>query len=207
MSRLPACALLLLCSFAPFASSQTAKPGAFDLYLLTLSWSPEYCHSHSTPTECAAGRHFGFIVHGLWPEFQNGGYPENCSNAPGPTNPGSFLNIMPDLSLIQHEWTTHGTCTGLSADSYFGLIRTAFMATKIPTEFSAPHVQQTFSAMQIRSDFERVNPGLRDANLSVQCSGSYLTAVEICLTKGLTPAVCPALHSCTSSNVRVAPVP
>src|SRR4051794_31231797 len=96
---------------------------AFDYYLLTLSWSPEYCHGNASSTQCSADKHFGFVVHGLWPEYKSGGGPVNCSQQPGPTNPSSYLDIMPDLGLISHEWKTHGTCSGLEADQYFGLIR------------------------------------------------------------------------------------
>lgn len=37
--------------------------GAFDYYLLTLSWSPEFCLTHPSAAECSA--HPGFILHGL----------------------------------------------------------------------------------------------------------------------------------------------
>ena len=46
-------------------------PGSFDYYLLTLSWAPEFCATHSSnasSSECDPTHHFGFVVHGLWPE-------------------------------------------------------------------------------------------------------------------------------------------
>src|SRR5690242_4828750 len=90
--------------------SHRGEPGAFDYYLLTLSWSPEFCHSHSDKPECQSGHH-GFVVHGLWPQYANG-YPEHCSNAPGLSNPAEMTDIMPDTGLVGHEWSTHGTCSG-----------------------------------------------------------------------------------------------
>src|SRR5215831_16810486 len=66
------------------------KPGVFDYYMLTLSWSPEFCHSHADKPECQSGHH-GFIVHGLWPQYVDG-YPENCSNAPGLANPSEMTD-------------------------------------------------------------------------------------------------------------------
>ncbi len=200
-------AVLMLSLSSKSPGQQSGTPGVFDYYLLTLSWSPEYCHANSSGSECGAGQHFGFIVHGLWPEFQNGGYPENCSTAPGLSNPQSFLDIMPDLSLIQHEWTTHGTCSGLTAQDYFNLIRQAFTSIKIPTQFAAPKTQQTVSATQIKSAFEQFNPKLKDANIMISCAGSYLKAVEICLSKSLSPMACTFARSCTSTSIRVPPVP
>src|SRR5262252_2316182 len=106
------------------------QPGAFDYYLLTLSWSPEFCHSHADRPECQSGNH-GFVVHGLWPQYVDG-YPENCSNAPGLANPSEMTDIIPDAGLVAHEWSTHGTCSGLNAESYFKLLRRAFTSIKVP---------------------------------------------------------------------------
>lgn len=198
---------LLLLTFAPRASSQqAARPGMFDYYLFTLSWSPEYCYSNRASSECNLGQHYGFVVHGLWPEFQNGGYPEHCSDAPGLMNPTSMLGIMPDIKLIQHEWSTHGTCTGLNAEDYFGLIRKTHDSIKIPNEFSGPRTQMRLSPMQIKADFERLNTSLQDADIRIMCSRDYLTSVEICLTKDLKPMACPAARTCPASMLKVQPV-
>ena len=205
--RLFCCVAFAVLSLGRSAWAQSGSaPGHFDYYLLTLSWSPEYCHSNPSSSECTGGHHFGFIVHGLWPEFQNGGYPEHCSNAPGLSNPSTFLDIMPDLSLIQHEWTTHGTCSGLSAQSYFNLIRQAFTSIQIPNQFRAPGTTQTVTPLQIKMAFEQSNPKLQDAGLMIVCSGIYLKALEVCLTKNLSPLACPAPRDCRARTLRVPPV-
>ena len=207
MRRFACCIALLIFTFSTkLKAQQTGTPGVFDFYVLTLSWSPEYCHSNPMSAQCGGGHHFGFVVHGLWPEFRNGGYPERCSNAPGPSNPASYLDIMPDLGLIQHEWTTHGTCSGLNADSYFSLIRQAFTSIKIPRQFSMADRQQVASAMQIKASFEQANPALKDPDIVISCTGQYLKAVEICLTKNLAPIACPASRSCEAQAIRVPPV-
>jgi ribonuclease T2 len=207
MLRVAFCLILLLLGYSrEVHSQQNGTPGQFDYYLLTLSWSPEFCHSNPSNTECTGGHHFGFIVHGLWPEYQNGGYPEHCSTAPGLSDPTSVLDIMPDPGLIQHEWTTHGTCSGLSAQAYFTLIRRAFTSIKIPARFTAPTSQQVLSPAQIKAAIEQSNPNLQDADLMIQCSGTYLKAVEICLTKSLSPMACPVSRSCTAPAIRVPPV-
>ena len=97
-------------------------PGVFDFYLLTLSWSPEFCVTHPQAAECAA--HPGFVLHGLWPQNNDGSYPEDCSDAAGPSDPGAFRDIFPDEHLLEHEWQTHGTCSGLGPDAYFSEAQT-----------------------------------------------------------------------------------
>src|ERR1700688_1282838 len=114
---------------------EAAAPGQFDFYLLNLSWSPEFCATHGDSPEC--GRNLGFVVHGLWPQDANGDYPQHCSDAPGPTNPQADTDIMPTASLVEHEWQTHGTCSGLGANDYFREINQASAAVKVPANNEA----------------------------------------------------------------------
>jgi ribonuclease T2 len=127
----------------------------FDFYLLNLSWSPEFCHSHPAAAECAS--HLTFVLHGLWPQNNNGSYPHNCSNAPGPADPSQYSDIYPDQSLLQHEWATHGTCSGLSADDYFSLARKAFHAVAIPAKLAHLTAQTSMPPDQILGLFTASN--------------------------------------------------
>src|SRR6516162_6110276 len=96
----------------------------FDYYMLVLSYAPDFCDQPTgdkDPRECGTGRHVGFVVHGMWPQGETGRGPENC----GPARPVSqdivsmTLGYIPTPSLIQHEWSAHGTCSGLDAAAYF----------------------------------------------------------------------------------------
>ena|SRR5579871_3775263 len=207
------CALAILCLGAWAAQipashhrrqRSDSQPGAFDFYVLTLSWSPEFCHGHPQSPECQSG-HFGFIVHGLWPQFTDG-YPENCSTAPGPSNPDSMTDIMPDAGLVRHEWSTHGTCSGLDADSYFKLVRQAFNTVKIPASLAAPHSGFSMAPDQIKEEFVNANPRLRRQNIAVSCGNNYLTAVSVCLSKSLEPTDCGSLRDCRANSVKITPL-
>lgn len=179
-----------------------AASGNFDLYLLNLSWSPEYCHSHPNATECT--QHDTFVLHGLWPENSNGTYPSACSSAAGPQDPSQYNDLYPDPGLLQHEWQTHGTCSGLSPDAYFQTVRSAYKAIAIPPALSQLHVQASMSPGQIQNLFHTSNPAVPDTSLVVTCGNNYLTAVEVCLSKSLQPVSCPAaLHPCRESSVRI----
>jgi ribonuclease T2 len=148
------------------AADSTFPSGNFDYYLFTLSWSPEYCHGHPNNPQCG-GAHPGFVVHGLWPQFDNGQWPSACSSAPALSNPSSMLDIMPDPRLIQHEWTTHGTCSGLSADQYFGVIRRAYNSITIPPPLVSPTRTTTRSAGEIKQMFLDANPGMSSVAVAV----------------------------------------
>ena len=204
---------LVACSLAAadrhHSRAQVAQPGAFDYYLLSLSWSPEYCFSHRSSTQCASDKHFGFVVHGLWPESNTGANPENCSNAPGLSDPSKMLDIMPDTGLIQHEWTTHGTCTGLSAENYFGLVRQVFSSVHIPPQLSKPASTTLMSAQQIKQSFEQANSGLPDGAIGMVCRNGYLNELEICFSKDSDPKpmACPNPPSaCPVRTIKIPPV-
>ena len=188
-------------------SRQAAQgtPGQFDYYLLTLSWSPEFCHSHADKPECQAGHH-GFVVHGLWPQYVEG-YPEHCSTAPGPANPGEMSDLMPDTGLVAHEWSTHGTCSGLSAEDYFKLLRRAYSSIKVPEQFAAPQQNFSLTPQEVKQDFVRSNPNMKSDEMTVSCGNNYLTAVSFCLSKDLTPVACQNLRDCRANSIRVPRIP
>jgi ribonuclease T2 len=185
------------------AAQQAHASLAFDFYLLNLSWSPEFCHSHPTAAECAA--HSTFVLHGLWPENNNGSYPENCSMAPGPADPSQYSDIYPDPSLLQHEWATHGTCSGLSPDDFFSSARKAFHSVTIPPKLAGLQSQISLPPDQILGLFTASNPHIPPASLALSCGSNYLTAVEVCLDKSLQPIACSGVRSCRANTVRIPP--
>jgi ribonuclease T2 len=195
-------------SHAPASTREAAEPATtqanasgFDYYLLNLSWSPEFCYSHRSVPECAA--HDTFVMHGLWPENNDGTYPENCPDALGPANPGQYSDLYPDAGLLEHEWRTHGTCTGLSADAFFAAARTAFQSVKIPPVLKNLTAETSMTPEEILSLFTDSNPGIPRSSLVLSCGHNYLTAVEVCLDKGLHPAPCKGVRSCRANTVRI----
>ena len=188
------------------AAAQTVEPSTaqpFDYYLLNLSWSPEFCHSHPNATECA--QRPAFVLHGLWPQNTNGGYPQNCSIDSGPRNASAFSDIYPDPGLLRHEWRTHGTCSGLSPDAFFTLARTAFKSVAIPPTLAQLDHQISLTPAQLVDLFQTANPAIPAASLAISCGNNYLTAVEVCLDKSAHPTPCGPIRSCRANAVRITP--
>jgi ribonuclease T2 len=182
---------------------EQAAPGQFDFYLFNLSWSPEFCATHGDSPEC--GRNLGFVVHGLWPQNNNGDYPQRCSDAPGPTNPEADTDIIPTASLVMHEWQTHGTCSGLGPDAYFAEIHKAFAAVKIPANIGQGNDAGGVTPDDLLSRFAAANPAYPAGSFALSCGNNRLTAVEICLTKDLRPEACQGVRSCRANVVKVTP--
>jgi ribonuclease T2 len=190
----------------PHLEAQLANASGFDYYLLNLSWSPEFCHGHPDAIECAA--HSTFVLHGLWPQNNNGGYPENCAIAPESSrspDPSAFADIYPDAGLLQHEWRSHGACTGLSADAFFSAARAALRSVAIPPAFNNLGHQTSMTPDEILSSFSAANPSIPSASFALSCGNNYLTAVEVCLDKTLHPIACGPIRSCRANVVRIPP--
>lgn len=182
------------------ATDSTA--GHFDFYLLNLSWSPEYCATHSGAAECAA--HKTFVVHGLWPQNNDGTFPEHCSNAPGPANPNQYLDLQPTVSLIAHEWQTHGTCSGLSPDAYFQAIRKVYHQVVIPAPWRPGDATPAMLTPQvILTQFAGANPADPQGTFALTCGSNRLTAIEACFTTGLAPQACQNVRGCKANVVKI----
>lgn len=184
-------------AFAPPGGGPNV-PGQFDFYVLSLSWSPQHCATRGKQLgpqdqQCGGSAAFGFIVHGLWPQFEHG-YPESCAPA-GDLDPAlvkRVLRIMPSEKLIHHEWEKHGTCSGLPADQYFGHAEALMNGLRIPDRFTAPKEVVSTSVAALRQEFAAGNPALpKDGtNMAVVCQGEFLRELRLCYTKDFAPKAC-----------------
>jgi ribonuclease T2 len=194
-------------------STSDTPPGEFAYYLLSLSWSPAFCLSSPGAAECKGPRRFGFIVHGLWPQNEKG-WPENCDVHE--SVPDSVVNaisdLMPARGLIYHEWSAHGTCSGLNPADFFATVRRAYASISIPAAFSqsAQAIEQTPGG--IAQAFLQANPRLPAASLVVTCSGQdspRLREVHVCLDRELNPRACSAdaaRGACRATSLIVPPI-
>ena len=217
------CALALLVAVGCFSTQdgfakkkKSAPPsdataGAFDYFLLTLSWAPEFCAANSkgsNTAECDPKEHMGLVVHGLWPQYDNGKWPQDCG---GPSVPSSIvkqmLPIMPGKDLIQHEWSKHGTCSALSVQDYFGVIGKLYHELRVPDNFQSPSVSAQTSPAKIEKAFATANAAPQSA-FRIACPQNEFSAVEICVSKDLQYQVCPAsVKECRAKSIKVVPVP
>ena len=217
MTKRLASALLLLalaCSLTgtSLAKSKKKKAASFDYYLLTMSWAPQFCATNpkgKSSSECDPKKHYGFVVHGLWPQNNSGSYPHDCGSAQ-PVSQAivqQMMPIMPDSGLIQHEWAKHGTCSGLSTQDYFDSIQKAFGNVKIPDEYRSPADMIKDSPTDIEKKFAQANNAPQGA-FRISCPNADFAALEVCLTKDLQYQDCATgLKECRAPQVKVDPVP
>ncbi len=195
-----------------------------ELYVLAYSWQPEFCRGQPTYAGCSPVQDYwnkDFTLHGLWPQYAAGGYPQSCTTEPfDPAVPNKvgfsdMTKYWPNAqkaetdptysSFWEHEWTKHGTCTGLVQYDYFQ------NTVNLAKTFGSPKILTAAVGRNISASI------LRDAfggptRASLQCNnGAYLSGVFTCWShdSGLVKEqqVCPAdvqkEDTCTASSLIV----
>ena len=179
----------LLCLLASPTTAQD-RTGEFDYYVMSLSWSANWCalvgDGRNSP-QCDPQADFGWILHGLWPQYERG-YPANCSTPlrhPSRADTAAMADIMGTAGLAWHQWRKHGVCSGLSSDDYFALSRTAYEMITRPEVFRTLNRKVTLPATLIEEAFLQDNPALEADQITVTCKSGYIQEARICMTRDL----------------------
>lgn len=159
---------------------------SFDFYLLSLSWSPDYCETKgdTQSDQCSTGRKLGFVLHGLWSQYTRG-YPSYCSKDKLPQDlKQRYAGLYPSLSLYDHEWEKHGTCTGLAPEEYLAFSKQLKESVSIPQAYRAPEQPRRVTMKQFKGEFTAANPGMQEAGLALFCSGlgRFLSELRVCFS-------------------------
>ena len=183
------------------AGGDTAWPSViptsadFDYYVLALSWGPDYCSANpGDAQECALGRKYDFVLHGLWPQYTRG-YPSDCGGDLIPASvKAQFPHLYPNDSLFKHEWSKHGTCSGLDPADYLNLARQLKERVRILAAYLAQAAPFSTTSDQLKQAFLQADPALVETGLAVNCSGSgrYLKELYLCFSKDGQPSACGA---------------
>ncbi len=187
---------LVLALLQSAATSAGGRAGKFDYYVLALSWSPGWCaltgDARNAP-ECRAGAGRGLVLHGLWPEYESGGWPEYCqTRLPPPPRDltEGMADIMPSTALARYQWAKHGVCSSLPAPEYFAAARQAFERIKLPDALKPGRLPARMTVRGLKSAFLRANAGLTSRAIAVVCTRGILRELRICLTRNLEPRAC-----------------
>ena len=198
------CLIALYLTTALPAHAEGERAGAFDYYVMALSWSANWCalsgDARGDP-QCNDGRGLTFILHGLWPQNERG-YPSNCRTTqtdPSRATSEAMADIMGGSGVAWHEWQKHGRCSALPARDYYALMRKAYGSVTIPPVFSQISKDLTLPASVIEDAFLDSNPTLAADEVTVTCDQGMIQEVRICLTKDLSPRRCgdDVIRDCT----------
>ncbi|MFZ5962478.1 ribonuclease T2 family protein [Thalassococcus sp. BH17M4-6] len=213
MRRLIALALLLFTLPSAPARAEGEPAGVFDYYVLSLSWSPTWCalegDARRSP-QCDAAADFGWVLHGLWPQYHRG-WPSYCRTTHAPPSramTAAMADIMGTPGLAWYQWKKHGVCAGLPAADYYALARRAFEAVKKPQVFRRLDKPVTLPATLVEEAFLKENRGLEPDMLTITCKAGRIQEARLCLSRVLDPVPCgrDVVRDCTLGDALFDPI-
>ena len=169
----------------------------FEIYILAQFWPAELCETEASTQDCKSPNSYWnnhFTIHGLWPNNQDGSYPKNCpkvafnqSVIDDSIGFDTMLTYWPNLSddssepeseytsFWEHEWSKHGTCSGLSQEAWMsGAIQ---IAKGFTPRFVGKNVGKTVSKTDFVDAFGTYSKGMV---IPLCKGGDYLEGIETC---------------------------
>ncbi len=161
------------------------------IYVFAYSWTPGFCIGQTYPG-CASPLEYwknNFTIHGLWPQYDTTGYPSSCTTEPfNPSIPDevgldTMVTRWPDVkydvnnpeydSFWEHEWTKHGTCSGLSQYDYFAA------AIALTSVLMTPDLINESIGTNVNADLLRKSIAPVES-VSLQCNHQQLVGIYTC---------------------------
>lgn len=189
MRVIVACVMALMVA-AGAARAEGERAGEFDYYVAALSWSASWCALEGDgrdDPQCDAGRGLDFVLHGLWPQGEEG-WPSFCRTREG--DPSRALtaaqaDVFGGAGAAFYQWKKHGRCSGLSAAGFYRLAREAKGRVVVPEVFRGLGRDIRLEADVVEDAFLESNPGLSPDGVVVTCRAGIVQEVRVCLTKSL----------------------
>ncbi|WP_282061659.1 ribonuclease T2 [Roseobacter litoralis] len=193
--------------------AQSDTTGTFDYYVLSLSWSPNWCALQGDARgsdQCDERHDHGWILHGLWPQYESG-FPDYCQTserAPSRQMTAGMADIMGTSGLAWHQWKKHGTCAGLSAAQYFDTSREAYARINRPEILRRLSEPVRIAPQVVEQAFLEANPDLRPDQITITCRDGHIQEARICLTRALEPRQCgrDVIRDCSAKNALFTPI-
>ncbi len=183
-------AVLAAFCWATSAQAEGERDGDFDYYVLSLSWSSAWCalegDARNDP-QCDRGRGLTFILHGLWPQYEEG-WPSFCRTGerdPTRAETAAMAEVMGGAGQAFYQWKKHGRCSGLSARIYYDTARQAFDRVTVPAFLADVSRPLEVPASVIEDAFLESNPGLSRDQITITCKAGLIQEVRVCLKSDL----------------------
>lgn len=134
-AAMPPIMLVALVAWSMICGLAVQAQDDFDFFYFVQQWPGSYCDTRRGccfPLSSNPKAVFG--IHGLWPNYDDGSWPDFCTKEP--FNPKELADVVDQMdddwgslacpasdshSFWTHEWTKHGTCSGLGQHGYFSL--------------------------------------------------------------------------------------
>jgi ribonuclease T2 len=205
--------LVVLLLSAVAAHAEGERPGEFDYWILSLSWSPNWCAMEGDARgaeQCGEDRGYGWILHGLWPQYENG-WPSFCQSGfspPSRVETAAQADLFGAGGAAWYQWRKHGSCSGMSPQDYYRLARHAYDQVVRPEVFRRLERSVRLPAQVVEEAFLKENPGWQADMLTITCRDGYIHEARLCLTRDMQVRDCGAdvVRDCTLERALLEPI-
>jgi ribonuclease T2 len=195
------------------AAADGERAGDFDYYVAALSWSAAWCELEGDgrgEPQCDPGRRISFVLHGLWPQYEEG-WPAFCRTVerdPSRGETAAVAEVFGGAGAAFYQWKKHGRCSGLPAADYYALARRVKAGLRTPPVLTEVKRPLTVPAEVIEGAFLEANPQLSRDMVTVTCSDELIAEVRVCLTRELQPRRCgdDVIRDCRLTDAVLLPV-
>lgn len=188
--RVPACLLfahaLAVVALVVAPLSHASPPSS---YTLIINLTPAMCALNPNLQQlrqCQEG--FSLTVSSLKPEQTSGATPENCSQTLAqlpPLQERIVERVMPDPQLRDSDWQRVGSCTGMTAKTYFRTIANYAGRLRVPAELNSETEMVVKNSALIKRLVD-LNAGLPAQGIQLRCNSAplfrlpVLTQLRVC---------------------------
>jgi ribonuclease T2 len=205
--------VMVLALWAGIAQARGEQSGVFDYYVMALSWSASWCAASGDARgseQCEDGRGHGWVLHGLWPQYETG-WPSYCptsARSPSRAMTRAMADIMGSSGSAWHQWRKHGVCAGMTAEAFYALSREAYARVERPEVFRRLGRPVRLPASVVEEAFLEANPALSPDMITVTCRDGRIAEARICLTRNLRFRRCgqDVLRDCRSTDALFPPM-
>jgi ribonuclease T2 len=196
----------------PAAPDGPARSLPITSYTLALTWAPDVCaRNPASNLECRGKTaRFGFVLHGLWPDSDNGTWPQWCpTRSPATAQvPAYVVRHMvcttPSVDLIAHEWGKHGTCMAPNPQTYFTQSSRMFHALHMP-DMATLARRSGLTAGALRAAFADANPRYPRKSIGVMLGqDGSLQELHLCHDRSFRPTACAMRGAADTAEITIA---
>lgn len=187
---------MILVSFLLFLSTTNIVSNT-EYYLFVRRWPPTVClNDQCLPKVVNLNK---WVIHGLWPEYSNNKWPEYCSDKKFDLSKletlipqlkitwPNLLSGKKEISLWQHEWSKHGTCSNLNLFEYFHQTLQLNDLYDLEKSLLEANIEPTTAKPFRKTEFENaLSKYLGKNSFTISCEKHdgkyYISAITVCIS-------------------------
>ncbi|HSW11197.1 MAG TPA: hypothetical protein VLI06_00050 [Solimonas sp.] len=152
-------------------------------WVLSLTWTPEYCKANpgSKEPQCQEERYFD--LGGLLPRFVAGTEPECSKDGLDPELLSRAMLTLPNKEQLRRIWRKQGACSGLAAGEYLVQLDRAARRVSVPAIYREVRgkTATATTVTELKEAFIRDNEGLTPDAMVLRCRSRNLHELQFCI--------------------------